>query len=54
MERPAQEAVSKEKTRDASTDQKAPRDDARRRPRGVWREPVSERTPEEAGYGYGV
>ena len=54
MERPAHEAVSKERTRDTSADQKAPRDDARKRPRGEWREPVSERAPEEAGYGYGV
>ncbi|MGE0702674.1 MAG: hypothetical protein AB7F99_09010 [Vicinamibacterales bacterium] len=54
MERPTHEAVNKEPAREADADDGVQREDAHRRPKREWREPVSERTPEEAGYGYGV
>ncbi len=54
MEPPIHEAVSKERTRDTTADDRVQRQDEGRRPRREWHEPISERTPEEAGYGYGV
>jgi len=54
MERQASEPAGTQQRREASARPSAGSDERRERPRPERVDPIDDRTPEEAGYGYGV